>query len=816
MVEPQSGSNDDSPDSTSVESSSSGNEPIKMGVAFASLTGSIFHASPDFCELVGLSMLELLDQPVTALFYPDQPARSLALLDDFLEDPGWEDFEYEHLAKDGRRARLRLTIVLGTFGHPQALLVYAWDGLASLGRGLRVGVLQLDLQHRLTHLDKCLLGLWGFSSPHTALGTSIGSLFVDSEEIDRAISKAGPKNWGGRLIARLGDGSTTPLDVLVEVLFSRKRRLLGSVVLCCLRRQPGNSSFPVRSDVATVTAIRTLSHLAILTTDTGGRILQANHASQVMFGREESLVDQPIETLFAESSQAALSQQLALGSGRMEFHQKLDHQELVGLHRDGTSFPIEVSILTLDHHEGSTLLWTIKDLSEAKRLEVQLSWHVTHDALTRLPNRTLLKDRLNVALNRSERERRSLALFFIDLDGFKIINEGFGHDVGDRVLVIIAERLVATVRPGDTVSRFGGDEFVVLCEQMEEPEAISSLVDRMVTAIRKPIPIANHSVSLTASIGVAIGEMGQVTSEDLLRNADSTMYLAKEGGRDNWRIFNDSIHERAQQELELASGLRVAIEQGEMRAFYQPIINTQTGQIKGAELLLRWFRPNGMVPPDRFIPIAERTGSILEIGVWVFEQACLAQVRFAKRFPNHPLYLSVNLSVRQVYDPGLLGKFETILQRTGADPRAIILELTESTLMHDLANTILLLGRLEAMGFQLAVDDFGTGYSSLSQLMRLPVSCLKIDKAFVQGLDVKSVGKTIVSAITKMGSALKMRVIAEGVETAEQFEYLRDLGCNGIQGYFFFRPMPLEEFSGLLERESLSGAPAEPELNSGA
>ncbi len=783
---------------------------IRMGVAYVSLTGQVFHASQELCDLLGRTQSQLQDHPVTALFYPDQPARSQALLEDFLEDPAWEAFEYEYFTDQGQLVHLRISMILSGAGHAQAILVYGWGEVPALGRGMRIGVLQLDTQNRLTHVDKFLLGLWGFDNLNRALGTDIGEFFVDSTKVDSAIRHAGPRNWRGTLTARLGDDAHCPLDVVVEVLFSRKRRLLGCVILCCLRRPLKNFALPLRSDMATVTAIRALSHLAIVTTDTSGRVLQANNATLVMFGWEH-LVDQSVGVLFADNARVTLLDQLERVTNHQEGQLKLEHQEFVGLHRDGTTFPVDVSVLTLDHREGSTLLLTIKDLSEAKRIEVQLSWHVTHDALTRLPNRTLLKDRLTVALNRSEREKRPLALFFIDLDGFKIINEGFGHDTGDRVLVIIAERLVATVRPGDTVSRFGGDEFVVLCEQLGEPEAIGSLVDRIVTAIRQPITVSERSIYLTASIGVAIGQNGQASAEELLRNADSTMYLAKEGGRDNWKIYNDSIYERAQHELDLASGLRIAVERGEMRAFYQPIVNARTGAIKGAELLLRWFRQGGLVPPDQFIPIAERTGSIHQLGAWVFEQACLAQVRFSARFPDHPLYFSVNLSLRQVYDPGLLVAFEEILVRTGANPRGIVLELTESTLMHDLANTILVLGRLEAMGFRLAVDDFGTGYSSLSQLMRLPVSCLKIDKAFVQSMDVKEAGKTIVSAIAKMGHALKLRVIAEGVETIQQFEYLRELGCNGIQGYFFFRPMPLEEFVGMLEREMLNRPAQDPD-----
>jgi len=281
------------------------------------------------------------------------------------------------------------------------------------------------------------------------------------------------------------------------------------------------------------------------------------------------------------------------------------------------------------------------------------------------------------------------------------------------------------------------------------------------------------------------------------------MYQAKEKGRDCWRIFNKQIHQRALVEMDLANGLREALSRGEMEVYFQPIVHSRDKVIVGAEMLLRWFRQGILISPGLFVPVAERTGSILPLGAWVFEQACLAQVRLQKQFPNMPLYLSVNISARQLNDKKLVEKFRNYLEQTGADPHSILLEITESALMQDPVTNKAMLNAFGALGLSLAVDDFGTGYSSLSQLMRLPVDRLKIDRAFVMEMESEAAGLAIVSAIVKMTHALNLSVIAEGVETIGQLELLRELGCDGIQGFYFFKPMPEHLFLAELEKQTL-------------
>jgi diguanylate cyclase (GGDEF)-like protein len=417
----------------------------------------------------------------------------------------------------------------------------------------------------------------------------------------------------------------------------------------------------------------------------------------------------------------------------------------------------------------------------------------------------MIHERLERALRRSKRQGHSVALLFIDLDGFKLVNDSHGHQAGDELLKTIAQRLVDHVRPGDTIGRLGGDEFVVLCDHVESPATVANLADRLNDLLREPVELSGRRLFATASIGLALGHGTTHSADELLRNADAAMYQAKEQGRDGWRFFSEEIHEQARQRLDITNGLRQAIERDEFQVRFQPILCAQSQIIRGAELLLRWFPSGGEVSPAHFIPIAEMSGSIVPIGKWVFHQACLAERQWRDRFGIEAPYVSVNVSARQLNDDTLVEEFRDMLAATGADPERIVLELTETSLMSDVIFNLSVLNQLAGLGLRVAVDDFGTGYSSLAQLLRLPLSKLKIDREFVDGLDKRHDSRAIVHAVCSMARAMNLKVIAEGVENASQFGYLRDLGCDYVQGFHFYRPLPPEDFLTLLHESSAAG-----------
>jgi diguanylate cyclase (GGDEF)-like protein len=435
------------------------------------------------------------------------------------------------------------------------------------------------------------------------------------------------------------------------------------------------------------------------------------------------------------------------------------------------------------------------EVAERKQVEEQLLHNAFHDGLTGLANRALFMDHLKLALGRAERlEAYQFAVLFLDLDRFKVINDSLGHMAGDQLLVEIARRMETAMRPGDTVSRLGGDEFTVLLDDLKDASEAEAVAERLQRELAVPFNVGGHELFTTASIGIALSATGYHRPGDILRDADTAMYRAKQLGKARHELFDQAMqamHARAMDQLGLERDLRSAVERQELFLQYQPIVSLDTGSLRGFEALVRWQHPQrGIIEPAKFIPIAEETGLIIQIGKWVLEEACGQMSRWQKLSPmDEPLPMSVNLSGKQFLQPDLLEQIQEALRKTGLDARSLKLEITETVVMENIETAIRTLEQLQALGVELSIDDFGTGYSSLSYLQRFPVSTLKIDRSFISRMTEHDGTAEIVRTIMNLAQNLGMDVVAEGVETEQQSTQLRALACEFAQGYYFSRPM---------------------------
>jgi diguanylate cyclase (GGDEF)-like protein/PAS domain S-box-containing protein len=470
------------------------------------------------------------------------------------------------------------------------------------------------------------------------------------------------------------------------------------------------------------------------------------------------------------------------------------------IRRDGKEAPIEDSAAPIHDLNGQIAgaVIVFHDISAAQAMRMKMAHLAHHDFLTDLPNRVLLNDRITQAIALAKRRGTHLAVLFLDLDNFKRINDSLGHETGDKLLQSVALRLRACVRGSDTVSRLGGDEFVVLVTEDKYAEDAALTADKIRVALAAPHAIDKHELHVTTSIGISIYPTDGGDTETLIKNADTAMYHAKEKGRDNYQFFRREMNVRAVERQVIESNLRHALERQEFVLHYQPKVNLATGAITGAEALLRWVHPEwGVVLPERFVPIAEDCGLIVPIGRWVLREAC-AQARRWEDAGLKPASIAVNISALEFRRGGFVEGVRAILRETGLAPRCLQLEITESVLMHNAESSTAILQQLKDMGVQLAVDDFGTGYSSLSYLHLFPIDVLKIDGSFVHDIDSINGNGIIVGAVIAMGTSLKQRVIAEGVEKPGQLAFLKARHCEEGQGYFFSRPLVAEEFAALL------------------
>jgi diguanylate cyclase (GGDEF)-like protein/PAS domain S-box-containing protein len=535
------------------------------------------------------------------------------------------------------------------------------------------------------------------------------------------------------------------------------------------------------------------SPLAIYTRDRNGRVTAWNLAAEKLFGwRADEIVGKPLLSVppGKEKETEALRQKVLRGENIIQM-------EVQRQKRDGTLFDLSTTLAPLrdGHGEINGYLAIATDITERKASEKQIEFLAYRDVLTGLPNRLLLHDRFEHAVGFAERSGTKLALLFLDLDNFKTINDSLGHAVGDLLLKEIARRLGDCVRDTDTISRQGGDEFLIVLPDLRGADAITPVLLKIRERLQAPFELDGHELTTSASVGVAIYPDDGLDFDTLLKKADTAMYRAKDGGRNSYRFFDEQMNVEAVEHLHLKNGLRRAIERAEFVLHYQPQIDLSTGSIVGAEALLRWNHPEfGMIPPARFIPVAEDSGLIVPIGEWVISEACRQGVAWrAAGLP--PLVMAVNLSAVQFKRGDVEQTVTQALKSSGFDPQLLELELTESILIHNTDNVLATVQRLKLLGVKLSIDDFGTGYSSLSYLKRFDVDKLKIDQSFIRDLGTDPDDAAIILAIIQMARSLNLKTIAEGVETAEMLSQLQQFKCDEAQGYYFARPMPAQVFA---------------------
>lgn len=550
---------------------------------------------------------------------------------------------------------------------------------------------------------------------------------------------------------------------------------------------------------------------AIILIDNAGEIISWNRSAETTFGFSETeILGKPFSILFPLSYTQNLKHtggfDPLIESGLLRPGNRA--AELKGRRKDGSEFPMEISLSSWESGEGTFYSGIVRDITERKSLENQLTHQALHDPLTKLANRALFRDRVEHALDRAVRKRAPLAVMFLDLDNFKSVNDSLGHAAGDELLVSVTERLQSCLRTTDTPARLGGDEFAVLVEDIERTEDAVCVAERIRSLISAPFSISGTEIFVSTSIGIATTATALESPEELLRNADVAMYTAKSNGKNRYSIFKSEMRDSLLKRVRLEADMRYGINHKEFEVFYQPIVELHSEQIIGMEALVRWNHPKtGLISPADFIPLAEETGLIVPLGQWILEQACMQAAKWQTEFGfGQRLSITVNIAGRQFQEENLWQTVEAALANSGLPPNSLILEITESTMLLNTETTIKKLTALKNLGIRLAIDDFGTGYSSLSYLQRFPVDILKIDKSFVDKISLSKEGAAVTRAIITMSDTLHLTTIAEGVESPVQQNELKNLGCEMGQGFHFAKPLRSADMSEFLRRATTEAA----------
>lgn len=537
---------------------------------------------------------------------------------------------------------------------------------------------------------------------------------------------------------------------------------------------------------------------SVILTNPRGLILSVNPETQRMLGYgQNELVGEPLERLFLsdnKSKDTNISELLNTCPVR--------NMETFMVSSNGLSIPIILSISECkdDYDTRIGFVLASKDVTEYKLAEEQIRYLATHDSLTGLPNRSMFSQLLNHSIQSAKRHERQLAVFFLDLDRFKIINDTKGHQAGDQLLKEIAIRLMQSLRAADIVGRLGGDEFMIMIEEVNELSDIANVAHKILANTIKPMILSGEECNVSASIGISIYPKDGEDEQTLMKNADLAMYLAKEEGRNNYQFYSPDIQLQSIERLSIEKYLRLALDCNELSLHYQAKVDSRTNMITGVEALLRWQNPVlGSITPTQFIPVAEETGLIIPIGRWVLKTACAQNVIWQQQgLPT--VCMAINLSLRQLTDDSLIEDIRTVLKDTGMMPNLLEFEITESMVMNNSVRMISILTKIKSLGVRLAIDNFGTNYSFLAQIKNFPIDTIKVDRSFIRSIPKETEDKAIIKAIIAMGKTLSLTVVAEGVETQEQMNFLKENSCDEMQGYYFNRPILPEQFADLLRK----------------
>ncbi len=656
-------------------------------------------------------------------------------------------------------------------------------------------IIGLDADGRIDSWNPAAEEMYGWTNEAV-----VGQKFADVVGADSRLGLESSKHL--ETVHRRSDGSLLEVRISVALVLDEEHQVTGAVAVCADITERRRSEAARRALEERYTAVVASLEEGIVVSDDQGVITAANRAAESILGRR-IMVGERLDAVFSNELHARHPDGFLITD---------EEHPTVRTLRTGESFTnVLIAIELLDkeqrwlslnsrplRHDDLLpygMVCSFSDVTERRRTERQLNYQATHDALTGLANRAVFIENLRQTLDHARRGGSRVGVLFIDLDRFKVVNDTQGHLVGDEVLSSIARRLQQATRSIDTVARLSGDEFVVLCPDLADIESATRRATEIADLIAQPIPVSSgRDVVITASVGVSCVESGLADPEAMLRDADVAMYTAKERGRARVELLDNALRERAQRRTQIERDLRLALDNDELAVHYQPIVGYGDDGIIGLEALARWPHPNGPITPDEFIPIAEESGLILPLGIWVLNKACAEAAHWKTTVPAAAdLHISVNLSGRQLGDPDVVANIAAALTRSGLEPDALWLEITESTLMDDAAGAARTLNAIRELGVHLVIDDFGTGYSSLAYLRRFPVDTLKIDRSFVDGLGRDAESEAIVRAVVGLTQSLHLSVIAEGVETIDQLATLHRLGCDTYQGYYFAKPMPADE-----------------------
>jgi diguanylate cyclase (GGDEF)-like protein/PAS domain S-box-containing protein len=659
----------------------------------------------------------------------------------------------------------------------------------------------------MEHVSDAIIGLdadgridsWNPAAEHMYGWTRdavIGRKFADVVGADPRLGLESSRHM--ETVHRKADGTLLEVRISVAQVYGEDQEVTGAVAVCADITERRRSEAARRALEERYTAVVASLEEGIVVSDDQGVITAANRAAESILGRRIQ-VGERLDTVFSEELRARHPDGFLITE---------DEHPTVRTLRTGESFTNVLIGIEVENREQRWLsvnsrplrhddllpygmVCSFSDVTERRRTERQLNYQATHDSLTGLANRPVFIENLRQTLEHARRGGSRVGVLFIDLDRFKVVNDTQGHLVGDEVLIAVARRLQQATRSIDTVARLSGDEFVVLCPDLADIESAGRRAGEIADIIAEPIPVSSgRDVVITASVGVSCVESGLADPEAMLRDADVAMYTAKERGRARVELLDSALRERAQRRTQIERDLRIALDNDELEVHYQPIVAYGAQEIVGLEALARWPHPDGPITPDEFIPIAEESGLILPLGIWVLNKACAETAKWIATVPEAKnLHISVNLSGRQLGDPDVVANISAALSRSGLEPDALWLEITESTLMDDAAGAARTLNAIRELGVHLVIDDFGTGYSSLAYLKRFPVDTLKIDRSFVDGLGRDAESEAIVRAVVGLTESLHLSVIAEGVETLDQLTALHRLGCDTYQGYYFSKPV---------------------------